>query len=156
MKLLTFCLTWRVLSISATCLSMYWQRVQSRIATLTTSTATIRQTSAREHTDPWASSGNASPDPSPSGNASPDPSRPGLVPGNRSETQTTLSERVQDLDNTNDPWEAREWGRPDGPYPSTEGMLFAPMKVRLACIMCSMDLLPCRSLGGPGWVRPFQ
>ena len=80
-------------------------RVQSRIATLTTSTATIRQTSAREHTDPWASSGNASPDPSPSGNASPDPSRPGLVPGNRSETQATLSERVQDLVNTNDPWE---------------------------------------------------
>ena len=80
-------------------------RVQSRIATLTTSTANIRQTSAREHTDPWASSGNASPDPSPSGNASPDPSRPGLVSGNRSGTQTTLSERVQDLVNTNDPWE---------------------------------------------------
>ena len=70
-------------------------RVQSRIATLTTSTANIRQTSAREHTDPWASSGNASPD----------PSRPGLVSGNRSGTQTTLSERVQDLVNTNDPWE---------------------------------------------------
>ena len=70
-------------------------RVQSRIATLTTSTATTEQTSTMEHTDPWASSGNARPD----------PSRPGLVPGNRSETQTTLSERVQDLVNTNDPWE---------------------------------------------------
>ena len=70
-------------------------RVQSRIATLTTSTVTTEQTSTMEHTDPWASSGNASPD----------PSRPGLVPGNRSETQTTLSERVQDLVNTNDPWE---------------------------------------------------
>ena len=112
-------------------------RVQSRIATLTTSTANIRQTSAREHTDPWASSGNASPD----------PSRPGLVSGNRSGTQTTLSERVQDLSTPMIPGKAREWGRPDGPYPSTEGMSFAPRKVRLACIVCSMDLLPCRFLG---------
>ena len=70
-------------------------RVQSRIATLTTSTATTEQATTMEHADPWASSEDASPD----------PSRPGIASGNRSETQTTLSERVQDLVNTNDPWE---------------------------------------------------
>ena len=70
-------------------------RVQCRIETLTASTATTEQTTTTEHADPWASSQDASPD----------PSRPGIASGAQSETRATLSEKVQDLINANDPWE---------------------------------------------------
>ena len=70
-------------------------RVECRIKTLSASTATAEQTTTTAHADPWASSQDVGPD----------PSRPGIASGAHSETRATLSEKVQDLINTNDPWE---------------------------------------------------
>ena len=70
-------------------------RVQCRIKTLSASTATAEQTTTTAYADPWASTQDAGPD----------PSRPGIASGAQSETRATPSEKVQDLINTNDPWE---------------------------------------------------
>ena len=68
-------------------------RVECRIKTL--SASTDEQTATTAPADPWAA---------PEG-VGPEPFRSGMASGIQSETRATLSEKVQDLINTNDPWE---------------------------------------------------
>ena len=68
-------------------------RVECRIKTLSASTDEHAATTAPA--DPWAASEEVGPE----------PFRPGMASGVQSESRAKLSEKVQDLINTNDPWE---------------------------------------------------
>ena len=68
-------------------------RVECRIKTL--SASTDEHTATTAPADPWAASEKVGPE----------PSRQGMASGIQSESRATLSEKVQDLINTNDPWE---------------------------------------------------
>ena len=68
-------------------------RIERRIKSLSASTAEQTDAGSPADTRP------------PPGVAGHGPAQPGLAPGINSETRATLSEKVQDLIRTNDPWE---------------------------------------------------
>ena len=112
-------------------------RIECRIRSLSASTAEQTATSSPADIRP------------PPGVAGSGPAQPGMAPGINPETRATLSEKVQDLIHTNDPWEGSGVGPTKWSLPFYGGHIVRALEVAecLPRAQCGPALLPV--FGGP-------